>query len=83
MNEALSSILTTVIPPVIMAAVGYLVARKKNNAETSGSELDNVEKALAIYRSMVQDLSTKVKELEDQVERLEKLIEEYKQKLKN
>jgi predicted RNase H-like nuclease (RuvC/YqgF family) len=83
MNEVVNSILTSVVPAIATAIVGYLVARKKYNAEASGSELDNVEKALAIYRSMVQDLSAKKRELEEQVERLEKLIEEYKQKTRN
>lgn len=79
MNDTLSSILTNVVPAIVTAIVGYYAGGRKNKAEAEGSELGNVEKALAIYRSMVKDLSDKVKELEDQVERLEKLLEEYKQ----
>lgn len=79
MNEILSSILSTVVPAVVTAAVGYLVGKRKNNADASRSELDNVEKALIIYRGMIQDLTSKIKELELHVERLEKLVDELKQ----
>lgn len=83
MNETLSTILTTVVPSAITSALGYYYGKRKNNADASSSELDNVEKALAIYRGMVKDLSDKVKELEDQVARLENLITEYKQHKNN
>lgn len=80
MNESLISILKDIIPPVVTALVAWFLARKKNRAEVSGSELENVEKALSIYRSMVHDLRDKIKELEDYVDELERIIEEYKLK---
>lgn len=83
MNETLISILSGVITAVPTTVITYMATRKKSKAEASGSELDNVEKALNIYRNMVQDLSAKCRELEAQVERLEKLLEEYKQKIKS
>lgn len=79
MNELVSILLSQVLPAVVTAAVTWFFARKKNNAEASGSELENVEKALVIYRGIITDLHDKIKLLEAELDRVQKLLEEAKQ----
>jgi hypothetical protein len=64
--------------------VGWLFGRPKQRVELQSSELDNVDKAIHIYREMIDDLSAKyakaiadlneanrrIKELENAVETL-------------
>ncbi len=55
---------------IITMVVGYLLGKRKQDAETkvteaqaSSSELDATEKAVAIWRNLAQDLKKEVDEL--------------------
>lgn len=55
---------------IITMVVGYLLGKRKQDAETkvteaqaSSSELDATEKAVAIWRNLAQDLKEEVDEL--------------------
>ncbi len=75
----------TILAPIVSAIVGWLFGRRKDNAQATQSEMENVEKALAIYRGIITDLTKKVQELEQRVsEILHKLdvAEEENRKLK-
>ena len=52
--------------------IGYFVTRKKTNADAKGSELENVEHAIKIWRETAEKLSTRVDELSLEVEELRK-----------
>ncbi len=45
--------------------------RRKNRADAQGSELDNVDKAVSIWRNLAQDLEKKIEELEGKIKALE------------
>lgn len=51
---------------------GWLFGRKKQNAEVKASELDNVEKAVAIWRGIASDLEGKFTALQHQFTELQK-----------
>lgn len=74
----MNTLLTSVLPSVLTGAATWYFSRRKYKAEASSSELENVEKALAIYRSIISDLNGKIKELEIELEQLQKLVSEYK-----
>lgn len=57
-----------------MLVVGWLVGRRKSNAEAVASELTNVEKSLAIYRGIITDLEAKVERLETRIVELQNLL---------
>lgn len=73
--------------------LGWFFQRKKQTAELRASEIENAEKALQYYRSMVDDLGTRltqaiaelnstqktIKELEEKVEALTDELKKYKQ----
>lgn len=91
--ELLKEILLPVITTFVGALVGWFFGRPKEKAELQTSELDNVDKAVKIYREMIEDLSQKyakaisdlekanqrVKELESSVEELLSELKKYKQ----
>lgn len=51
---------------------GWFFTRKKTNAEAKGSELENVEQAIKIWRETAEKLSKRVDELSAEVDELRK-----------
>lgn len=49
--------------PVITGLTGWLFGRRRQVAEADAAELDNVEKALGIYRNAIDDLARRQNEL--------------------
>lgn len=56
MSEDLISILQTVILPALTGIVTWLTARNRNRKETESIMLDNIEKAVSVYKSMLDDM---------------------------
>lgn len=56
----------------LASGMTYLFTKKKYLSEVSSSELDNVEKAIAIYKGMVEDLGMRVDRLSNTIEELRK-----------
>lgn len=52
--------------------IGYFVTRKKTNADAKGSELENVEHAIKIWRETAEKLSARVDELSQEIDELRK-----------
>jgi chromosome segregation ATPase len=50
--------------------IGYFVTRKKTNADAKGSELENVEHAIKIWRETAEKLSDRVDELSREIDDL-------------
>lgn len=69
-------ILLTFLTPIASAIVGWMLGKRKTNAEAIASEMENVEKALRIYREMVTDLGDKVTRLENELTNLRKQLYE-------
>lgn len=49
---------------------GWFFTRKKSNAEAKGSELQNVEHAIKIWRETAEKLSARVDELSKEIDEL-------------
>lgn len=58
------------------AGVTWFFSRQKQRAELKTAELDNVEKAIHIWRSIAEDLGKKVDELTDRCEELTRKFNE-------
>jgi len=50
--------------------IGYFVTRKKSNADAKGSELENVEHAIKIWRETAEKLSARVDELSKEIDEM-------------
>ena len=68
MNEF---VITTIIG-VLSGVAGWVVARRKNLAEAHISELDAVEKAVAVWRELSEQLQKKYEMLLQRQDELEK-----------
>nr|WP_314560832.1 cell wall anchor protein [uncultured Capnocytophaga sp.] len=82
--ELLTQPIVTFISMLLSAFVGWLFGRPKQRLELQSSELDNVDKAVRIYREMIDDLGAKyakaiadlneanqrIRELENSLEKL-------------
>ena len=49
---------------------GWFFTRKKSNAEAKGSELENVEHAIKIWRETAEKLSARVDELSKEIDEM-------------
>ena len=50
--------------------IGWFFTRKKTNAEAKGSELENVEQAIKIWRETAEKLSLRVDDLSREIDEL-------------
>ena len=53
-------LLLQIIPAAVTMLLGWLLGRRQQVAQTRTTELDNVEKALEIWRKMTSDLEEKL-----------------------
>lgn len=79
--------LVTGIVSVVTGMIGYFTGKKKTDAEANGQTIDNVEKALAIYKDIIDDMKARYdKEIADLKSKLldyEKHINQLEQKIKS
>lgn len=69
MNE----VYLTAITGVVSSLVTWFAARRKNIATVQSNELDNVEKAVKIYREQLQDIGDRWKAASDEAMNLNAL----------
>lgn len=79
MNE----ILLGTVPAVITGILTFILSRKKQAQETKSNELDNVQKALEVYRQIIHDLKNDLQETQIKVEDLNRYIDEVRKKCNN
>lgn len=72
-------IILSFLSPIALAIGGWLGSRKKENAQATQSEMENVEKALGIYRGIISDLSNEIKSLKEQLSKFQDELNEAKQ----
>lgn len=81
-----SETIITGIVSVATGLIGYFTGKKKSDAEANGQTIDNVEKALAIYKDIIDDMKARYdKEIADLKSKLleyEKHINQLEQKIK-
>lgn len=58
----MDSPLSYLLAPIATAFATWFFARKKNSADATKSELDNVAEAIKIWRELTQDLEKKFKD---------------------
>ena len=78
----LSSAVENIIIAVSTAGITWFASRKKQQADIQASELDNVEKAISIWRELAQDLGKKVEDLSLRCEALSNEINELRRENK-
>jgi peptidoglycan hydrolase CwlO-like protein len=71
------------ISAIISSSLTYFFTRSKQKEETRTNELDNVQKALEVYRSIIGDLENDLKKTKNQIEELNRMINEIRNKCQN
>lgn len=89
MNENIFTVLISAVVSIFTGFVGFATGRKKSLAEADSTTLGNVEKALEIYKQMLDDmkerydkeidsLKTRLKSYEEHIKLLEAKLKEVK-----
>lgn len=71
------------ISAIISSSLTYFFTRSKQKEETRTNELDNVQKALEVYRSIIGDLENDLKKTKNQIQELNTMINEIRNKCQN
>jgi hypothetical protein len=80
--EILKEPLLAFISLFLSTLVGWLFGRKQQ-AETQTTELDNVDKAIHIYRQMIDDLSEKYAHAIEELRQAHQRIKELENTIEN
>jgi predicted RNase H-like nuclease (RuvC/YqgF family) len=78
----MTEILLITVPSAITSIVAWFLARGKYQTEVQGSELDNVEKAIEIWRRMAEELKNEVVMLRREASELRQKVESLETELK-
>ena len=71
--------LLLIISNTLTAIAGWFVGRKRQQAETDNSVLRNLEIAIGVYQTIINDLKEEIQALNIKVEKLETKINELHQ----
>lgn len=58
--------------------IGYVLGYRKSKNEIEGGRLENLEKSLSIYQTIIDNLTTKVEDLSVQIIKLEGMVDSLK-----
>lgn len=56
--------------------IAYIIGYRKSQTELESSRLDNLEKSIRVYNTIIEDMSKKIEELTSEVAKLEIRVEE-------
>ena len=82
MSDLQENIVNYILAPIATAIAGWFLGRRKSAAEASSTEIENVEKSLAIYRGIITDLESQIKSLKTQITDLEQQLFNFKNRKK-
>ena len=68
----MKEILLVVIPSILAYIFGY----KMNNADLCGKRLDELEKSIKVYNTIIDDMSNKIDSLKKEINKLETQIQD-------
>jgi DNA-directed RNA polymerase subunit M/transcription elongation factor TFIIS len=70
MKEIVFFSIISILPSLVSSLSVYFIMKRKRKADAQGTELDNVEKAVSIWRELSQGLEEKLKDLQEQMDTL-------------
>lgn len=81
MIEIIQPYIGEAITALIGGVAGWFFTRKKQHAELQANELDNVDKAVKIYREVADDLAKQLKTAITELNEAKQTIKELEQKV--
>lgn len=73
-------ILIPIASAILSSSITFFFTRAKQKEETRTNELDNVQKALEVYRSIIDDLENDLNKTKIQISELNGMINEIRKK---
>jgi predicted nucleic acid-binding Zn-ribbon protein len=64
-----------IVMTIVTTLIGYFVGRRKSKAETDNQVLKNLELSIGLYKNMIDDLRTEIRELNVKIQDLETKVE--------
>ena len=71
-----------IVMTVVTTIIGYVVGRRKSNADTDNQVLKNLELSIGLYKNMIDDLRTEIRELNLKIQELEIKVDSLKEENK-
>jgi len=71
-----TDIIITGIVSIVTGWIGFMTGKRKTDAEADSTTIDNVEKALAIYKSIIDDMKLRY---DKQLDEMNKKLLQYEQ----
>jgi len=68
--------ITEIIIPAITGAITFVLGLKRGKAETESVVLQNLEKSITIYRTIIEDLREEIMNLNDKVDELQHKLDD-------
>lgn len=68
---------------LISTALGYVMGQKKNRAEATKIEIENVKEVISVYVDTINDLKSEVKELKEKLIKYQTHIEKLERELES
>jgi chromosome segregation ATPase len=71
---------------IISSVLSYIFGYRMNNADLCGKRLDELEKSIGVYNTIISDMSGKIEALKNEITKLEIQIQDLmteNRKLKN
>lgn len=81
MLEFIQQYIGEAITALVGGFAGWFFTRRKQQMEVQASELDNVDKAVRIYREMIENLGTQLKTAIAELDEAKRIIKELEQKV--
>lgn len=81
MNDTLRTIIIALFTSIASGLGGWIFARKKNAAEAKSVELENVSKAVEIWREAAENLNAQLKLYTEQFEKMRQENEDLRKKI--
>jgi peptidoglycan hydrolase CwlO-like protein len=67
--------LLLIISNALTGAASFFVGRKRQQAETDNSILDNLSKSIGVYQTIIEDLKKEIHELNSKITDLESKVD--------
>jgi peptidoglycan hydrolase CwlO-like protein len=71
-----------IVLTIISTGIGYFVGKRRSDAETDNQVLKNLELSIGLYKNMIDDLRTEIRELNLKIQELEIKVDSLKEENK-
>lgn len=79
----IDTLLINIVSPIFASGFTWILARRKFKQEVKANEIENIEKIISIWRTMVEELEDRLKQAQNEIVQLTTEITSLRQQLFN